>query len=274
MIQAENLRAVHDGVRGYLYQSVREVVTRPIRRKPELISPTRSGLENRVKAVVDSIETSRFPLVIELSGMPKVGKTVFAGSLVALFRRCGCRVATPPEASIDCPIADKWSTDFSAWKIAAFIKRLLEYKESGQQIVVVDRGLFDAIVWLRVKRELGKCDRNTFSNLRRVAQTKLWWSHQCLVLVFCAEADEVLRRAKERRLYEGESLVTTASNLHRLQLALEEETELCNRERALVKQLDLRGKTMIDVLHTAAETVVSSLEEYLQEPPTWLEDQA
>lgn len=214
--------------------------------------------------MVDSVEMSRVPLVIELSGMPKVGKTACVDALVDLFRRSGCRVATSPDASADFPVADRWSIDFSAWAITAFIKRFLELKQCRQQIVVADRGLFDAIAWLRLKTELGKCDQNTLANLRGFAHTRLWWSHQCLVLVFYSAVDEVLRRGAQRRLYEGESLVTTKSNLAALRRALEDETELCNRQRRLVRPLYAGRKSMKHVLHEAAEKVVSSLDEHLR----------
>lgn len=109
--------------------------------------------ESRVKAIVKAIDPDKLPIVIELAGMPRVGKTEFTDAFIDLARRSGCKAVAYVQGEYNCPIIDRWSVDFSTWGIITFIRRFFEFKQSGQQIIIADRGLFDATVWLRLKVE-------------------------------------------------------------------------------------------------------------------------
>jgi len=227
-----------------------------------LRAPKVEGWESRIRAAIERVEQERLPIVVELSGMPKLGKTVFADALMDLFRRSDCRVASSPDATMEFPVADRWHVNFSAWTLVAFVKRFLEFKEAGQQVIIADRGLFDAMAWLRVKAEIGLCDEEVVRRLRGLAYAPLWWEHQCLVLVFLASADQVLGRAAERRLYAGSSAVTTRTNLDLLRRALVQELRACNRGRDVARAFDVSEMELNAVLCAGAEAVVGSLEEY------------
>lgn len=89
-----------------------------------------------------------------------------------------------------------------------------------------------------------------------------------MVLVFNAPIEEALSRARERRLYREESFVTNEQILHRLKKAyLEEGNSINDQQRDLIRKspiiryLNTDGKNLTTVLHEAAETVISSLEE-------------
>lgn len=220
--------------------------------------------EDRIQRAMGSLKVDRLPVVVELSGVPKVGKTAFADSLTDLFRKVGCTVAGSPEAAAEFPIADRWGLDFSAWTVVAFIKRFLELKAWGGDVMVADRGLFDAVVWLRVKAERRLCDPQAVATFRALACEDLWWSHLSAVLVFVAGADEVLRRAGQRRIYTGDSAVTTPETLAMLRPALEQEAELWNRDRRVVRVLDVGGMAIGDILVAGAEEVVAALEAHAQ----------
>ena len=218
--------------------------------------------EARIAAAIEAVHPDRLPVIVELSGMPKLGKTQFADALTGLLRRCTERVAEAPHARVEFAVRDRWRADFTAWALAAFVKRFLELKEWGCQVIVADRGLFDAMAWLRVKTELGKCDERTVSDLRGLAYSPLWWQHYAVVLVFLSSDEQVLHHALARRLYHGESVVTTSPNLQRLRRALHAEAELCNRQRDLIRVLDVGGIPLSEVLQQATEKVLLSLEEY------------
>lgn len=218
--------------------------------------------EARIAAAIEAVDPGRLPVVVELSGMPKVGKSMFADAITDLFRTAGCRVAESPDAKVEFPVRDRWRFDFSAWAVVAFVKRFLELKESGHQVIVADRGLFDAMAWLRLKAELGRCDQGTLSHLRALAYSRPWWHQHFLVLLFLSSAEDVLARASERRLYEGASPVTTRANIEPLRRALQAEAALCNREGRLVKEFDVSGISAAEVLRAGAEEVVSSLEQH------------
>lgn len=218
--------------------------------------------EARIQRTVKSIPRTRYPVIIELSGMPKLGKTLFSDSLVDLLRKSGCAVRLSSNATVESAIADKWSLEFSAWTLCAFITEYLELRQTSTQIIVADRGLFDAIVWLRLKLQDGRCDEETLHSLRAVARTKPWIDSVCLVLAYISPPERVLARARERRLYEGDSLVTTEQNLVRLGEAIEAEAALWNADRGVVRLLERRRGSIREEIVEAAEEVVASLERY------------
>jgi hypothetical protein len=218
--------------------------------------------ESRISVAMRQVESVRLPVVVELSGMPKLGKTLFADALTDLFRQAGCSVARSPDATAEFPISDRWRVEFSAWGLVATVKHFLEMKESGCQALVVDRGVFDAVAWLRLKVELGLCDQDTFCRLAGLAYSQPWWSHHFLVLVFVAASEQVLQRASQRRLYRGQSPVTTARSLDRLRSALRRELQAHDGEWPEVREFEVSDMSVTQVLHAGAEAVVSGLERY------------
>lgn len=229
--------------------------------KEKVISKTTLTYEKRIKAIIKSTDKSNLPIVIELAGMPRVGKTEFTDALIDLFRRSKHKAVASVQGDFNCPIIDRWSIDFSVWTITTFIKQFYEFKHSGQEVIVADRGLFDAIVWLRLKMNRGICDQGTFNSLRQFVMSGPWWDNQGVVLVFFAPVTDVLRRAEERRLYRGDSLVTTEKILPHLKKALETERRLCNEEKHFVEEINSQNKSLKDVLHEATDKMLSILED-------------
>ncbi len=228
------------------------------------------NFEDRIRAIVDTVDISLLPLTVELSGLPRVGKSGFADALIDLIHRSGCKAVIYQQDQYNCPILDNWSIDFTSWGITTFVKQFYEFRNSGQQIIIADRGLFDATVWLRLKYEKGICDRQTYQTLRNLAMTSPWWTHQTLVIVFDAPISTALKRAKERRLYNGESFVTNKHVLPLLRKAYREESALINKDQVqnnkpdLVKYFRTNRKNLHHALYEATELVISSLETHAQ----------
>lgn len=228
------------------------------------MSPQR-GWRARIRHAVELVPRSRLPIIIELSGMPRLGKTTFSDSLVDLIRRAGCKVRLFAKATSESPIEDRWSLEFTAWTLAVFIKDYLEAQQSGAQVLVADRGLFDAVVWLRLKLAKGICQQSTFEVLRELALASPWRDSISVALVFMGDPDNVLRRAFERRLYDGESLVTTKENLLLFQDVIREEAKIWNADREVIKPLVITAECLSEVLNGVAEKAVRSLEAFARE---------
>ena len=218
--------------------------------------------ESRIIKAIKNIDPKDYPLIIELSGLPKLGKTLFADALLDLFLKSGCKVELTSEVSFGYPIADRWSVEFSSWKISSFIKEFLDSKITRTQVLITDRGLFDAIVWLRLKLDRNICDQETFDNLRRMSRTKLWFEHFCVVLAFTGSIPSILDRSQNTRLYSGESEVTTVENLTVYQKAMENEASLWNQKSDLVNIFDTENLSIKEMLNKGAESVISSIEQF------------
>lgn len=221
-----------------------------------------SSLERRISDSVRDIPPERLPILVELSGMPRLGKTVFCDSLVDLVRKSGRTVRLAAKATAECPIADRWSCEYSTWSLLSTVRDYLEARELRIDVLVADRGLFDAVAWLKVKQARGMCPPQTVSALRAFATNGPWRSNLAAVLVFLGSEELVLSRALERRLYEGPSDVTTRETLGELEEAIRDETNEWNVVDGTVKLLTVGEEPLRVLLDAAAEAAVSAFERY------------
>lgn len=109
-------------------------------------------LKEKAKEVKLLKEThrKRRPIVIEFSGSPKAGKTSSINSLKQFLKRNGFEVEVIQERASMCPVSDKQSPMFNIWTSCmslAGLVGIIEDKKSSCDVVILDRGVFDALCW-------------------------------------------------------------------------------------------------------------------------------
>ena len=109
-------------------------------------------LKEKAKEVKLLKEThrKRRPIVIEFSGSPKAGKTSSINSLKQFLKRNGFDVEVIQERASMCPVSDKQSPMFNIWTSCmslAGLVGIIEDKKSSCDVVILDRGVFDALCW-------------------------------------------------------------------------------------------------------------------------------
>lgn len=90
------------------------------------------------------------PIVIEFSGSPKAGKTSCINSLELFLKRNGFSVQIVQERASVCPVSDKQSPMFNLWTACMSLAGLigtLENKKNQVDVLILDRGIFDALCW-------------------------------------------------------------------------------------------------------------------------------
>lgn len=109
-------------------------------------------LEQMVKKVLELKNTrpQRRPLFIEFCGSPKSGKSTTINSLSMFLRRNGFRTEVLTERAGICPIENKTHPNFNLWTLCAVVAEILEKLERGKEntdIIIADRGVYDALCW-------------------------------------------------------------------------------------------------------------------------------
>lgn len=110
----------------------------------------------------------RRPIVIEFSGSPKSGKTTAISSLDIFLRRNGFRTRVLTERASVCPIPNKFDPVFNVWTGCAAMNQLMENlakSPRGVDVVIMDRGFFDALCWFEWQKSKGflrEQDYNSF----------------------------------------------------------------------------------------------------------------
>lgn len=110
----------------------------------------------------------RRPIVIEFCGSPKSGKTTAISSLDIFLRRNGFRTRVLTERASVCPIPNKFDPVFNVWTGCAAVNQLMENLAKSPRlvdVVIMDRGFFDALCWFEWQRDHGllrELDYNAF----------------------------------------------------------------------------------------------------------------
>ncbi len=95
---------------------------------------------------------ARRPFVVEITGTPKAGKTTLITMLDTFLQACGWRVRVMKERAEDCPLPMKGHFFFNTWTTSTMLAELLNAVDQEDDLVILDRGLFDALVWLELQR--------------------------------------------------------------------------------------------------------------------------
>jgi thymidylate kinase len=109
-------------------------------------------LQEHAKEVLElkKLYRQKRPIVIEFCGSPKAGKTSCINSLEFFLKRNGFKVEIVHERASTCPVYNKKSPMFNIWTVCASIMGMLsvlEKKEAVCDVLILDRGIFDAFCW-------------------------------------------------------------------------------------------------------------------------------
>src|SRR5579862_7896302 len=107
------------------------------------------NLESRAEQIKTLLEGARAPrpLIIEFSGLPKSGKTSTISILQLFLKRNGIKAEVYTERASLSPIKKKMHLDFNVWVSCASLEGMLEALHKDIDVFILDRGIFDALVW-------------------------------------------------------------------------------------------------------------------------------
>lgn len=167
--------------------------------------PVDDDLQSRAARVRGLLpDPSDRPLFVEFAGTPKSGKSSCIENVTHFFRRCGFRVLAPTEgASKRTPYYLKDDlTAFNTWSAAYALSHILEarYHADRYDLAVLDRGLFDSLVWFDLLREQGELSEEVCGTIQDFLQVDLWRSLIDVVFMFVVDPDEAMHRENNGKL--------------------------------------------------------------------------
>lgn len=125
---------------------------------------------------------ARRPLIVEVCGTPKAGKSALTQYVAHLFRRCGlktCVITEPAEVN---PLPEKIDPSFNVWNLTSVLSKLLTAVDGNYHIVLIDRGLLDCIAWLRWHYERSFVSQEELDTVGQFIRFTRWWSLLDLVI--------------------------------------------------------------------------------------------
>jgi predicted NUDIX family phosphoesterase len=156
-------------------------------------------LERKATEALQLKRTSipRRPIVIEFCGSPKAGKTSCISALSMFLRRNGFRVKVLVERASVCPVGNKYDPLFNIWTICSAIAELSETISNTPKeydLVILDRGLFDALCWFEWQTAHQYLDGESLERIANFLTMRKWRGALDLVLIFQASAAKSIER--------------------------------------------------------------------------------
>lgn len=162
------------------------------------------ALENDAKQALQCLTIEHPPVVIEFAGSPKAGKSTTIDILSHFFKRMGYKVWAPTEgASKRTPYHLKRDlVAFNTWTLNYAVSELLlaYYNVDHHHIVILDRGPFDSLAWMRLLHARGALGDEELDIVNKYAVHPRWSKLISRLYLFECEPDISLEREHQFKL--------------------------------------------------------------------------
>ena len=179
-----------------------------------------SDLDRRAAALHSIVELASRAFVVEFAGTPKSGKSTSVEAIRHFFRRYGFNVHVLTERADQCPIPMKGHLFFNTWCATSMLAELLENVETTTDIIIVDRGLFDALIWFRTQAKRGELSAKELTDIENFLLMDRWQNLFDLVAVLRASATTALERENANRITTRPGSIMNISMLETLSEAV------------------------------------------------------
>jgi len=153
-------------------------------------------LDHRAKEIQSLLRYASRAFVMEFSGTPKSGKTTSVEAIRQFLSRHGFRVHVLTERAAICPIPMKGHLFFNTWCATSMLAELLANVESETDIIIVDRGLFDALVWLTLQEKRGEVTGNEAKTIDSFLLLDRWRTLIDVPVVLNVSVEDAIDREK------------------------------------------------------------------------------
>lgn len=166
-------------------------------------------------------EHSGPPFVVEFAGTPRAGKTTALRSLRPWLERRGLRVEVVEERARQCPVPDKRRPDFNLWTASATVAEIIAGRYSGADVLLVDRGPFDALTWMNWYQCIGLLQDQEYEAIHRFLSGPTLARMIDLVLVMTVEPLEALHRELGIGRPSTPGAIINSETLHRINSSID-----------------------------------------------------
>jgi len=138
----------------------------------------RDRTEGLVKRTSSPRNGDKLPLVVEFAGSPKAGKSTTIDIVTHFFKRTGFKTWAPAEgASKRTPyFLRRDLVAFNAWALNYAISEIPTacYNVEAYDLVVLDRGPFDSLAWMRILKDKGELTPDEYDRIENFARHPKW----------------------------------------------------------------------------------------------------
>lgn len=209
------------------------------------------------------------PVVIEFAGSPKSGKSTNIDILNHFFRRTGFNVYAPTEGvSKRTPYHLKRDLmAYNSWALCYAISELLVgcYNVDKYHIVILDRGPFDSLAWMRLLLEDGKLNKEDYNTILGFVTLDKWKNLVKRIYLFTCDPKVSMKRELDAKLIRLPGAVMNKNMLASLKTQYELLKKELNSENSLYPVDTTNTKSPLDTAYPLAVDIINIMESQLGE---------
>ncbi|MHB8813436.1 MAG: hypothetical protein ACYDAE_09215 [Steroidobacteraceae bacterium] len=201
--------------------------------------------------------------VMEFAGTPKSGKSTSVEAIRHFFSRHNFRVHVLAERAALCPIPMKGHLFFNTWCSASMLAELLANVETETDVIIVDRGIFDALVWLTLQERRGELTAAEARTFEAFLLMDRWQGLIDLAVVMSVSAEAALARESSQRLTRKTGSIMNPEVLQAITESVDEAMRRYGPKFGSIFRQDTTARDFKDSGVDLANGVLDSLERFL-----------
>lgn len=167
-----------------------------------------------------------------------------------------------------CPIKNKFDPNFNIWtgcQALSELARIMSNDSKEYDIVILDRGLFDAVCWFNWQRSRHYLDERTFETFRDFFLSNRWMSKIDIVYALKASPETALDREYANLLTRRYGSVMNRSVLSSYNKSIDECLQTYSKEMQAAKSIETDNLDQNEVSFQVTEEILQGLDELVSE---------
>lgn len=230
---------------------------------PSDIDDKVANLEQRAEHLRSLLRYAPRAFVMEFAGTPKSGKSTLIEGIRHFFSRHGFRVHVLTERAALCPIPMKGHLFFNTWCATNMLAELLANVETETDIVIVDRGLLDALVWLALQEKRGEVTAAEAKTIESFLLLERWRSLIDLGVVMSVSAQEAIDRENNQRITHKDGSIMNLEVLTAITQSVDLALERYSRKFSGIIKHETTGQQVRESLVELANRILDCFQRFL-----------
>lgn len=207
--------------------------------------------------------TNKEPIIIELAGTPNSGKTSLINSINTSFSRYNVKCKIIRESAQFCKISNKKTPQFNYWTALETLQRILSVIDQGYKVILCDRGVFDAISWMKLYLNNKYITQEDYNIIKNFYLLKEWNQYFYYIIVMTCDADISVQRDLDYNEFEKYGTIVNPNTISEINNAIFETTIEYYNKFNKIEVYDT-SNNIEDVKKQVMENVFKYLLSYLQ----------
>lgn len=142
--------------------------------------------------------------------------------LDSFLRDCGFRVQVLKERASECPLPMKGHFFFNTWTTGTMLAGLLDSVDREHDVVILDRGIFDALIWLHMQAQEEQTSPEEKAAFEAFVKLERWRRLVDRVCLIRTDAEIAMQRENHNRLLARSGSIMNKQRLGEFNRAMDE----------------------------------------------------